>query len=227
LTVNQSTSWGDRDADGDVDATDKGTVGVTCTGTPSAECRILDLDFDGDYDSTDATAFDDLVQGAAKKAGIAHSGVEQVMGHQGLLSDPEAGSCQNRGRHYSTRTRSFLQRDPLTWIHSSGSGFQDGMGLYSYLRNDPIRNLDPQGTVALYTYTCTLTGSVWQGAFCLNCVYVCSPTACTNLPGFTGCLCWWPSPCNAPTSDVASINVTTKLPFFATCPTYSYSVPIP
>ncbi len=46
----------DRDGDQDVDVTDTGTVGVDCTGTVSGACRILDLDFDGDYHSTDASA---------------------------------------------------------------------------------------------------------------------------------------------------------------------------
>ena len=69
LTVNQDTGYGDRDADGDVDATDKGTPGSTCTGTVTGACRILDLDFDGDYDSTDATAFDTLAQGLARHTG--------------------------------------------------------------------------------------------------------------------------------------------------------------
>ena len=57
---------GDRDGDQDMDATDKGTPGSTCTGTVSGACRILDLDFDGDYDSTDATKFDALDQGLAR-----------------------------------------------------------------------------------------------------------------------------------------------------------------
>ena len=43
VTVHQDTGYGD------VDSTDKGTVGSTCTGTVSAACRILDLDFDGVY----------------------------------------------------------------------------------------------------------------------------------------------------------------------------------
>ncbi len=60
VTVYQETGYGDRDGDGDVDATDKGTPGTTCTGTVSGACRILDLDFDGDYDSTDAGLFDSL-----------------------------------------------------------------------------------------------------------------------------------------------------------------------
>ena len=42
VTVFQKTSFGDRDGDLDVDATDKGTVGTTCTGRVAGSCRILD-----------------------------------------------------------------------------------------------------------------------------------------------------------------------------------------
>ena len=74
LTVDQDegdqggslNSYGDRDGDGIVNSTDKGTVGVTCTGTVSGACRILDLDFDGEYDSSDATKFDSLPSGSQK-----------------------------------------------------------------------------------------------------------------------------------------------------------------
>jgi hypothetical protein len=67
LTVHQRSSFGDRDGDGDVDATDKDTPGTTCIGTPTAACRILDGD--GDYDATDATLFDNLDPGNAAHPG--------------------------------------------------------------------------------------------------------------------------------------------------------------
>ena len=60
VIVQQDTAYGDRDGDKDVDSADKGTPGTDCTGTVSGACRILDFDFDGDYDSTDATTFDGL-----------------------------------------------------------------------------------------------------------------------------------------------------------------------
>ena len=66
MTVQQVTSYGDRDGDRVVDSTDKGTPGTTCTGTVTGSCRIVDLDFDGDYDATDATLFDNLTQGQAR-----------------------------------------------------------------------------------------------------------------------------------------------------------------
>jgi len=125
VTVYQETGYGDRDGDGDVDATDKGTPGSTCTGTVSSECRILDLDFDGDYDSTDAGLFDSLPQGLARHPGRIATAVHQPFGHQGLLHEPEVSQYQNRYRQYDPAKRRFVQRDPLGVIsmETSGDGF--------------------------------------------------------------------------------------------------------
>ena len=101
LTVHQETSYGDRDGDQDVDSTDKGTPGSTCTGTVSGACRVLDLDFDGDYDSTDATLFDALPQGSSRHPGLASTAIGQPLGHQAIPYDPEL--------------RSYYRRDPLSY----------------------------------------------------------------------------------------------------------------
>jgi len=179
VTVYQETGYGDRDGDGDVDATDKGTPGSTCTGTVSGECRILDLDFDGDYDNDDATKFDNLPQGLARHPGRIATAVDQPFAHQGSLYEPEIGSYQNRARQYDPAKRRFVQRDPLitrtvrlpssagawqvcvgTRIGCSepprsgsragsalaGSGYQDGMNVYGYLRSSPLMGVDPLGT---------------------------------------------------------------------------------
>jgi RHS repeat-associated protein len=141
LTVDQKTGFGDRDGDGDVDSTDKGTVGVTCTGTVTGACRILDLDFDGDYDSTDATKFDALPQGLQRTPGRMATAVQQPFAHQGLLFEPEIGSYQNRARQYEPTKRRFVQRDSF--------GYVDGLNPYYYIRNNPLRNLDPLGHCAI------------------------------------------------------------------------------
>jgi hypothetical protein len=111
LTVHQLSSYGDRDGDGDVDATDKGTPGTTCTGTVSGSCRILDLDFDGDYDTTDATLFDNLDAGNAVHPGRRFSALGQPFGHQRLWLDAEAGQYQSRVRRYDPTKRRFLERE--------------------------------------------------------------------------------------------------------------------
>ncbi len=137
LTVDQKTGYGDRDGDGDVDSTDKGTVGTTCTGTVSGTCRILDLDFDGDYDASDATKFDSLPSGLQRTPGRLASAVQQPFAHQGLLFEPEIGSYQNRARQYEPAMRRFVQRDPLEP--------QNGLPLHDYLGNNPGLLLDPYG----------------------------------------------------------------------------------
>ncbi len=168
LTVDQETSFGDRDADGNVDSTDKGTPGTDCTGTVSGACRILDLDpaldtspraehavawrqprvagrdesrVHGDYDSTDATKFDSLPQGLAAHPGRTATSVDQPFAHQGLLFEPEIGSYQNRTRQYLPSTRRFLQRDSI--------GYVDGLNLYGRVGGDPLGNQDPSGAVYL------------------------------------------------------------------------------
>ncbi|UCC29103.1 MAG: hypothetical protein JSU86_12980 [Phycisphaerales bacterium] len=141
----QETGYGDRDGDGDVDATDKGTPGSTCTGTVSGACRILDLDFDGDYDSTDAGLFNPLPQGLARHPGRIATAVDQPFGHQGLLHEPEIRSYQNRTRQYDPGKRRFVQRDPYDVTHGDRSAYQDGMDSYVYVRGRPLSSRDPSG----------------------------------------------------------------------------------
>ena len=98
-----------------MDSTDKGTPGTTCTGTVSGACRIVDLDFDGDYDATDATLFDDLTQGLARHPDRTTSAVNFPFGHQGLYYDAELESYQNRHRQYNPVQKRFMQRDPVVY----------------------------------------------------------------------------------------------------------------
>ena len=126
LTVDQLTSFGDRDGDGDVDSTDKGSVGTTCTGTLTGACRILDLDFDGDYDSADATLFDTLTQGVAKHPNQTASAVDMPFGHQGLYYDAELGQYDYRAGHY----------DPVK--HRVMQPVSPGIARYIYRGGNPI-----------------------------------------------------------------------------------------
>jgi len=147
LTVDQDDGFGDRDGDGKVDSTDKGTVGVTCTGTVSGACRILDLDFDGDYDSTDATKFDSLAQGLQRRPGKQSTGVAQPFAHQGLLFEPEIASYQNRARQYDPAKRRFFQADSARRVEPLAE-YTDGPNRYLYSVADPARHGDPSGHAA-------------------------------------------------------------------------------
>ena len=133
FVVQQETSYGDRDGDGDVDGADKGTPGSTCTGTVAGACRILDLDFDGDYDAADEGEFDNLPQGLARHPGRRYTGVEQVFAHQGLLYEPELGSYHNRARQYHPTMRRFVQRDPVLQ-----PGLLSGTGSLIALHDTPL-----------------------------------------------------------------------------------------
>ena len=76
-----------------MDATDEDAIqtGGACRGgSPPAACRVLDLDFDGDYDSADETLFSALSQGYMLHPGRRFSSLDQPFGHQGLLYEPEA-----------------------------------------------------------------------------------------------------------------------------------------
>ena len=168
-----------------VDSTDKGTPGSSCTGTVSGACRIVDLDFDGDYDATDATLFDNLTQGLARHPDRTTTAVAFPFGHQGLWYDAELESCQNRARWYSAALRRFGQKDflpnirvhqesvfvrsaPLAYV-SPPSGpwgqYRDGMNLFQYVAGNPIGLRDPSG-LTRYVCDCTcadgVTGFMWE-----------------------------------------------------------------
>ena len=57
--------------------------------------------------------------------------------YTGYRLDPESGIYQVRHRHYHPTLGRWVQRDPI--------GYHDGMGLYGYVRNNPLKYGDPEG----------------------------------------------------------------------------------
>ena len=59
-------------------------------------------------------------------------------GFTGRRLDSETGFYYYRARYYAPQRGRFIQRDPL--------GYQDGMGVYAYVGNNPVNFIDPMGT---------------------------------------------------------------------------------
>jgi RHS repeat-associated protein len=148
VIVHQLGGYADYDGDGDADANDRGEItGLTCGGSnPSGACRVLDLDFDNDCDSSDETVFDALPHtGTVIHPARRSSLLGQPFAHQGLFLDSEIGSYQNRARQYGPGLRRFVQRDPLAFLAKAGGGYQDGASLFQYEISSPLNSLDPRG----------------------------------------------------------------------------------
>ncbi|MBI4719245.1 MAG: hypothetical protein HY763_15715 [Planctomycetes bacterium] len=161
LAVHQLTSYGDRDGDQNVAATGQGTVGTTCTGIVSGGCRIVDFDFEGDYDATDASAFDNLTQGAARHPGRVATAVNQSFRHQGLYSDVENAFYQNRHRESTNQLSRYLERAPEPFFAQPRRLEILGERMVSYLYGDanPQARLDPLGLQTnCGTMTCNCVG---------------------------------------------------------------------
>ncbi len=75
---------------------------------------------------------------------ISESTVDNPYGYTGRRWDGESGLWYYRNRMYSAKLGRFMQRDP--------AGYMDGLNLYAYVRNNPLRYLDPAGLTAVNEY---------------------------------------------------------------------------
>jgi RHS repeat-associated protein len=75
------------------------------------------------------TAFGEQVSGSARRYGYA--------GAWGYQTDPSFPFLHVGARYYDPATGRFLQRDPI--------GIRGGLNVYSYVRNNPGRSVDPSG----------------------------------------------------------------------------------
>lgn len=72
---------------------------------------------------------------------ILSSNVNNSFTYTGRRYDSESGMYHYRNRMYSAELGRFLQRDP--------KGYVDGMNLYAYVMNNPLKYLDAMGTTSL------------------------------------------------------------------------------
>ena len=71
---------------------------------------------------------------------LAESTIGNPYGYTGRRLDAETGLWYYRNRMYSATLGRFLQRDP--------AGFVDGLNLYAYVKNNPLRLIDSFGLVS-------------------------------------------------------------------------------
>ena len=124
MTVDQESYFGDSDGDGKVteaewDTDEDGQLDsdppqADWGSGPSGVCRLVDFDFDGDVDASDATRLAELDSTTTyRQPGQPYSGIGNTRAHQGLIYDGELGSYNSRARQYHGTLRAFGQRDPL------------------------------------------------------------------------------------------------------------------
>ena len=79
------------------------------------------------------------------------SQIKNPYGFTGRRFDKETGLWYYRNRMYSASLGRFMQRDP--------AGYVDGMNLYAYVKNNPLRYLDPWG-LELRVYNRPVSGGI-------------------------------------------------------------------
>ena len=184
---------GDSDADGDWDATDSGRI----TGWTTGYDVRWDCNLDGVIDSSDATWANSITGGyqALGRGILSSSAIANRKGYCGYESLELAGNpWLARNRVDLPELGRWMRRDPL--------GYVDGVDLYAYISNMPMRGTDPSGQVEMSTCECILidilTGKrdsyrfwfpgPWTPARKICCHFACDAVALCLENG--GRLCW-------------------------------------
>lgn len=85
---------------------------------------------------------------------LLQSKINNTITYTGRRLDKESNLYYYRNRMYDPELGRFLSKDP--------KGYVDGMNLYAYVKNNPVRYLDPMGTTVRENFTDNFgTGSVY------------------------------------------------------------------
>lgn len=138
----------DNDGDRDFDATDRtalsnliasGSVPITSGSYDVA----MDLDRDGDVDSTDLSIMGTGYTAALGLGALSSGTVGNTIGWDGYVFSAEVPGASGGGM-YHVRFR-WYEAGLGRWVERDPAGYVDGMGLYEYVGGAPMFRLDSMG----------------------------------------------------------------------------------
>lgn len=70
-----------------------------------------------------------------------------VFGYRGYCYDADTGLYYLQSRYYDPETGRFINADDTSYLNATGTVL--GCNLFAYCENDPVNNIDPEGTISI------------------------------------------------------------------------------
>ncbi|MEQ9617524.1 MAG: RHS repeat-associated core domain-containing protein, partial [Phycisphaerales bacterium] len=131
---------GDTNNDGEGDSTDDGQF-TTWIGASAYDVRG-DMDLDGDVDATDQSTFNSSFNGDSLGFQALSGDADSELGNRRGYASYEHDGVTNKIAHVRHRV---LLTDLGRWVQRDPEEYADGVAMYAYTAQSPIRYLDPSG----------------------------------------------------------------------------------